>query len=63
MSEEMIIDFDRFTQISSKYPNGNFFVLDTTGLAQERSYRVLIRIHNSSSIYTFDDNNVFKITR
>lgn len=63
MSEEMIVDFDNYTKLSCAYPYGNFFMLDTTGLAEERSYRVLIRVENSGSKYTFDDGNVFKITR
>ena len=61
-SEEMIVDFDNYTQISSDAV-GNFFLLDTTGLAQERPYRVLVRLNSSGSIYTFDHGDVFKITR
>lgn len=63
MSEEMIIDFDNYTRISCEYPKGNYFMLDTSGLAQERPYRVLVRIENSGSKYTFDNGDVFKITR
>jgi len=63
MSEEIIVDFDNYTRLSCEYPYGNFFILDTTGLAQERSYRILIRVENSGSKYTFDNGDVFKITR
>lgn len=63
MSEEIIVNFDNYTRISCEYPDGNFFMLDTTGLAQERPYRILVRIDNNGSIYTFDNDNVFKITR
>ncbi len=63
MSEEIIVDFDNYTRISCEYPYGNFFMLDTTGLAQERPYRILVRIENSGSRYTFDNGDVFKITR
>ena len=62
-SEEIIVDFDNYTRLSCDYPNGNFFYLDTTGLAQERQYRVLIRVEDGESKYTFDNGNVFKITR
>jgi hypothetical protein len=63
MSEEIIVDFDNYTRISGEYPDGNFFMLDTSGLAQERPYRILIRIQDGSSIYTFDNNDVLKIIR
>lgn len=63
MSEEIIVDFDNYTRISCEYPYGNFFVLDTTGLAQERPYRILVRVEYSGSKYTFDNGDVFKITR
>lgn len=63
MSEEIIVDFDNYTRISGEYPDGNFFMLDTTGLAQERPYRILVRIESSGSRYTFDNGDVFKITR
>jgi hypothetical protein len=63
MSEEIIIDFDNYTRMSCDYPYGNFFMLDTTGLAQERPYRVLVRVENNGSKYTFDNGNIFKITR
>ena len=61
-SEEMIVDFDNYTQISCD-TNGHFFQLDTTGLAQERPYRILIRLESSGSKYTFDNGDIFKITR
>jgi hypothetical protein len=63
MSEEIVVDFDNYTRISCEHPEGNFFLLDTTGLAQERPYRILVRVENSGSKYTFDNGDVFKITR
>ncbi len=63
MSEEIIVDFDNYTRISADYPYGNYFMLDTSGLAQERPYRILIRVEDSASKYTFDSGDVFKITR
>ena len=60
---EIVIDFDSYTQIGCEYPDGNYFVIDTTGLPQERYYRVLVRVENDGQIYTMDCGKVFKITR
>ena len=60
---EIIVDFDNYTQISCTYPIGNYFVIDTTGLPQERYYRVLIKINNGTSSYTVDTGKTFKIIR
>jgi hypothetical protein len=62
-TEEMVIGFDEFTKLSCEYPNGNYFTLDTTGFAQERRYRILIKVEDGSSIYTFDNGDIFEITR
>lgn len=62
-TEEVIIDFDSYTKISCGV-NGNYFYLDTTGLAQERYYKVLIRVVDSNGeTYTFDSLDIFKIRR
>jgi hypothetical protein len=62
-SSEMIIDFDDFTQLSCD-PNGNFFMLSMNGLAQERYYKILIKvIDNNGGITYYDSNAIFKITR
>lgn len=61
-TEQIILDFDNYTKISCDQ-NGNYFLLDTTGLPQERYFKVLIRTEQSSSIYTFDNGNIFKIVR
>jgi hypothetical protein len=61
-SEEIILDFDNYTRISCD-PIGNYFILDTTSFAQERYYRILIRVEQSGSVHTFDSDNVFKIAR
>jgi hypothetical protein len=62
-SEETVIGFDDYTRLScDEY--GNFFYLDTTGLPQERYYRILIKSEFSDgSIQIFDDKHPFKITR
>jgi len=60
---EIVLDFDDYTQLSCGYPYGNYFVIDTSGMPQERHYRVLIRVKDGQSIYTTDCGKIFKITR
>jgi hypothetical protein len=62
-TNEIVVPFDSYTQISCDYPNGNFFIVDTTGLAQERYYRVLIQVNDANETYTIDTGKTFKITR
>ena len=62
-SEEVIIDFDSNTKLSCDGVT-NYFMLDTTGLPQERYYKILIKTVNSNGEQNiFDHNNVFKIVR
>ncbi len=61
-TEQIILDFDNYTQISCD-PNGNYFLLDTTSYPQERYFRLLIRVEDNGTIYTFDKGNIFKIVR
>jgi len=61
-TEYMILPFDAYTNLSCDV-NGNYFLLDATGIPQERYYRLLIKVEQSGSTYTFDNNNVFKIIR
>lgn len=60
---EIIMNFDNYTQISCEYPYGNYFVIDTSGLPQERYYRVLIRVEDEGLVITTDTGKTFKITR
>jgi hypothetical protein len=60
---EIILDFDAFTKLGCEYPSGNFFVIDTTGLPQERYYRVLVRVEDNGLVHTIDCGKTFKITR
>jgi len=60
---EIIMNFDNYTRIGCKYPEGNYFVIDTTSLPQERYYRVLIRVDDGQSIYTIDTGKTFKVVR
>ncbi len=62
-SEEMIINFDNYTLLSCDQ-NGNYFFLDTTGLPQERYYRILVQsTFDNGDIEIFDTGNIFKIVR
>jgi hypothetical protein len=61
-SEMSIIPVDNYTRLSCD-GNGNYFMLDTSGLPQERYYRVEIRSEYSGSIVTFSPQLTFKISR
>jgi hypothetical protein len=63
MSEEMIIGFDEYTKISCEYPGGNYFYMDTTGLSQERIYKILIKVITENLTHTIDSGKTFKIIR
>lgn len=62
-TDEIVVNFDNYTQISCKYPEGNFFFVDTTSLPQERYYRILIRVDDGVQVDTIDTGKTFKITR
>lgn len=61
-SEDDIIPYDCYTRLSFD-SNGNYFMLDTTGIPQERYMKVQIRTEQSGSIITFDIPTTFKVTR
>jgi len=61
-SEETILPYDDFTRLSCD-SNGNYFMLDTSGLPSERYYKVEIRSEQSGSIMTFSIPTTFKISR
>lgn len=61
-TEQTLLDFDQNTKLSCDQ-NGNFFNLDTTGLPQERYFKILIRTESDGNIYTFNQNSIFKIVR
>jgi hypothetical protein len=62
-TEEFIVDFDNYSKISCDL-NGHFFILDTTSFGVERYYKILIKVvFDDGRNYTFDNNNIFKITR
>ena len=62
-TDEIVLNFDSYTQISCEYPNGNYFIIDTTSLPKERYYRVLILVQDNGEVYTIDTGKTFKITR
>jgi hypothetical protein len=61
-SAAVIMPYDFCTRLSFD-STGNYFFLDTTGLAQERHYTISVRSEQSGSILTFDVPTTFKITR
>lgn len=63
-TEEVIIDHDEFSKLSCDPDNGNYFILDTSILPQERYYKIIIKIqHSDGTIDMVDTNKIFKITR
>ena len=61
-SEDLVLPYDNYTRLSFD-ANGNFFMLDTTGLPQERYFKIEIRSEQSGSIMTFSVPTTFKISR
>lgn len=63
-SEEVLIDFDRYTKLSCDPNQGNYFVLDTTGLPQERYFKILIKVeYSDGTVDIADTGKIFKIVR
>jgi hypothetical protein len=62
-TEEFIIDFDNYTRISCDL-DGHYFNLNTSALAKERYYKIVVKVECvDGNIYTFDNNAVFQIRR
>jgi hypothetical protein len=61
-SENIVVDFDENTKLSSD-GNIHYFKIDTTGLPVERFYRILIKTTFNNQTDIFDNGNIFKITR
>jgi hypothetical protein len=62
-SEEVFIDFDAGTKISCD-GTSNYFIFDTTGLPQERYFKILIKtVESSGEVNISDNNTIFKIVR
>lgn len=62
-TDEIVMNFDEYTKLNCSYPQGNYFMIDTTGLPQDRYYRILIRVDTGTSVYTNDCGKTFKLTR
>lgn len=61
-TEEIVIDFDDGTKLSCD-SNGNYFMLDMTGLPQERYFKILIKTEIDGAIEVIDNNTYFKVVR
>jgi len=61
-TEEVIIDFDEGTKLSCD-SNGNYFMLDMTGLPQERYFKILIKTVINGAVEVTDNNTYFKVVR
>ena len=63
-SEEVFIKFDVYSKLSCDAIKGNFFEINTTGLPQERHYKILIKSeYSDGTIDISDTNRIFKIIR
>jgi hypothetical protein len=63
-SEEVLIDHDAYSKLSCDSTLGNYFVLDTTNLPQERYYTILIKTeYSNGTIDIHDTQKIFKISR
>jgi len=63
-SEEVLVDFDKYTKLSCDPVQGNYFKLQTTGLPQERYMKIFIKSeYIDGSIDISDTGKVFKIIR
>jgi len=61
-SEQTIVDFDDATKLSCD-GNMHYFILDTTSFAQERFYRILVKVVTNNEEQIFDNGYIFKVTR
>ena len=63
-SEEVLINFDKYTKLSCDPNQGNYFKLQTTGLPQERYLKIFIKSeYADGTIDITDTQKIFKITR
>lgn len=63
-SEEVIVGFDNYTKLSCDPTMGNYFKLQTTGLPQERYYKIFIKTeYSDGTIDITDTDKIFKIVR
>jgi hypothetical protein len=63
-SEEVLIDFDEYSKLSCDPTKGNYFKFDTTGLPQERYFKIFIKAeYPDGTVDIVDTAKVFKIIR
>lgn len=63
-SEEVLINFDRYTKLSCDANLGNYFIIDTSGLPQERYFKILIKVeYDDGTVDITDTGKIFKIVR
>lgn len=63
-SEEVLIDHDEYSKLSCDDTLGNYFILDTLNLPQERYYKIIIKIeYSNGTIDIHDTQKIFKISR
>lgn len=63
-SEEVLIDFDQYSKLSCDPNQGNYFKFDTTGLPQERYFKIFIKAeYPDGTVDIVDTAKVFKIIR
>lgn len=61
-TEYVIVPADKYTRLSCD-ESGNYFMMDTAGLPQERFYKIEIISEQSGSVNTFTSPLTFKISR
>jgi hypothetical protein len=63
-SEQVLIDFDEYSKLSCDPNQGNYFKFDTTGLPQERYFKIFIKAeYPDGTVDIIDTAKVFKIIR
>lgn len=63
-SEEVLVNFDKYTKLSCDPNQGNYFKLQTTGLPQERYLKIFIKSeYADGTVDITDTQKIFKITR
>jgi len=63
-SGQVFIDFDEYSKLSCDPNQGNYFKFDTTGLPQERYFKIFIKAeYPDGTVDIVDTDKVFQIVR